>query len=94
MLLFWDRFRPATLDWQPLIPLPGPAAAAVSRYDGMLAAVPSATVLLSRWTMYEASYLRARKWNVLTELRVGEGRRSAILAFLALLSSAEGRKVF
>lgn len=48
------RFPPATLDWPQLIPLLGPAAAAVARYDGMLAAVPNPAVLLSPLTTQEA----------------------------------------
>jgi Fic family protein len=48
------RFPPPTLDWPRLIPLLGPAAAAVARYDGMLAAVPNPAVLLSPLTTQEA----------------------------------------
>ncbi len=48
------RFPPPTLDWPRLIPLLGPAAAAVARYDGMLAAVPDPAVLLSPLTTQEA----------------------------------------
>lgn len=48
------RFPPVTLDWPRLIPLLGPAAAAVARYDGMLAAVPNPGVLLSPLTTQEA----------------------------------------
>lgn len=48
------RFPPSTLDWPRLIPLLGPAAAAVARYDGMLAAVPNPAVLLSPLTTQEA----------------------------------------
>lgn len=48
------RFPPASLDWGQLIPLLGPAAAAVARYDGMLAAVPNPAVLLSPLTTQEA----------------------------------------
>jgi Fic family protein len=48
------RFPPAALDWPRLIPLLGPAAAAVARYDGMLAAVPNPDVLLSPLTTQEA----------------------------------------
>lgn len=48
------RFPPAALDWPQLIPLLGPAAAAVARYDGMLAAVPNPAVLLSPLTTQEA----------------------------------------
>lgn len=48
------RFPPALLDWPALIPLLGPAAAAVARYDGMLAAVPNADLLLAPLTTQEA----------------------------------------
>ncbi len=48
------RFPPAALDWPRLIPLLGPAAAAVARYDGMLAAVPNPDLLLSPLTTQEA----------------------------------------
>lgn len=48
------RFPPAQLDWPQLIPLIGPAAAAVARYDGLLAAIPSPDVLLSPLTTQEA----------------------------------------
>lgn len=48
------RFPPATLDWPALIPLLGPTAAAVARYDGMLAAIPNPGVLLSPLTTQEA----------------------------------------
>jgi len=47
-------FPPKTLDWEKLIPLVGPASAAVARYDGILSAVPNATVLLSPLTTQEA----------------------------------------
>lgn len=48
------RFPPERLDWEVLIPLLGPTAAAVARYDGTLAAVPNAAVLLSPLTTQEA----------------------------------------
>lgn len=48
------RFPPGLLDWPRLIPLLGPAAAAVARYDGMLAAVPNPGVLLSPLSTQEA----------------------------------------
>lgn len=48
------RFPPKALDWLRLIPLIGPAAAAVARYDGMLAAVPNPEVLLAPLTTQEA----------------------------------------
>ena len=48
------KFPPEELDWERLIPLIGPANAAVARYDGMLAAIPNAHVLLSPLTTQEA----------------------------------------
>lgn len=42
------------LDWSRLIPLLGPTAAAVARYDGMLAAIPNPDVLLSPLITQEA----------------------------------------
>lgn len=47
-------FPPKNLDWERLIPLLGPAAAAVARYDGMLQAIPNSSVLLSPLTTQEA----------------------------------------
>lgn len=47
-------FPPEQLRWDELIPQLGPAAAAVARYDGMLAAVPNPDVLLSPLTTQEA----------------------------------------
>lgn len=48
------QFPPEDLDWGRLVPLIGPANAAVARYDGMLAAIPNAHVLLSPLTTQEA----------------------------------------
>lgn len=48
------RFPPDRLDWPALIPLLGPTAAAVARYDGVLAAVPNPALLLSPLTTQEA----------------------------------------
>ncbi|MDF7801897.1 Fic/DOC family N-terminal domain-containing protein [Pontiellaceae bacterium B1224] len=48
------KFPPKTLEWEKLIPLVGPANAAVARYDGVLTAVPNASVLLSPLTTQEA----------------------------------------
>ena len=42
------------IEWEQLIPLVGPANAAVARQDGTLAAVPNASVLLSPLTTQEA----------------------------------------
>lgn len=47
-------FPPADLERKRLIPLLGPTAAAVARYDGVLAAVPNPAVLLSPLTTEEA----------------------------------------
>lgn len=48
------QFPPDTLDLERLMPLVGPANAAVARYDGMLAAIPNVHVLLSPLTTQEA----------------------------------------
>jgi Fic family protein len=48
------RFPPEDLDWVRLVPLIGPANAAVARYDGMLAAIPNAHIFLSSLTTQEA----------------------------------------
>ncbi len=48
------QFPPSDLDWSRLISLIGPANAALARYDGLLAAVPNASVLLSPLTTQEA----------------------------------------
>ena len=48
------QFSPKDLDWARLVPLIGPANAAVARYDGMLAAIPNVHVLLSPLTTHEA----------------------------------------
>jgi Fic family protein len=48
------QFPPQKLDWERLIPLLGPTAAAVARYDGALSAVPNPAVLLSPLTTEEA----------------------------------------
>ncbi|MCC7492005.1 MAG: Fic family protein [Fimbriimonadaceae bacterium] len=47
-------FPPTQIDWSRLIPLLGPAAAAVARYEGVLAAMPNTPVLLSPLTTQEA----------------------------------------
>ena len=50
------RFPPPQLDWSRLIPLIGPANAAVARYEGVLAGVPNPDVLLGPLTTQEAVY--------------------------------------
>jgi len=47
-------FPPKDLDWQQLIPLIGPANAAIARYDGLLNAIPNAAILLSPLATQEA----------------------------------------
>jgi Fic family protein len=49
-----EQFPPRVLDWPQLIPHIGPANAALARYDGLLTAIPNATVLLSPMTTQEA----------------------------------------
>ena len=48
------KFPPSDLNWSQLIPLIGPANAAVARYDGKLSSVPNAALLLSPLTTQEA----------------------------------------
>lgn len=48
------KFPPADLEWSRLIPLLGPASAALARYDALLLAIPNAAVLLSPLTTQEA----------------------------------------
>lgn len=45
---------PKLLDWPRLVPLIGPANAALARYDGLVAAIPNERVLLSPLTTQEA----------------------------------------
>ncbi|MFO7597135.1 MAG: Fic/DOC family N-terminal domain-containing protein [Desulfocurvibacter africanus] len=47
-------FPPVTLDWLRIIPLIGPANAAVARYEGVLRGIPNPDVLLSPLTSQEA----------------------------------------
>ncbi|MCK4660413.1 MAG: Fic family protein [Phycisphaerae bacterium] len=47
-------FPPSNLDWLQLVPLLGPASAALARYDGVLSAIPNPQVLLSPLTTQEA----------------------------------------
>jgi Fic family protein len=49
-----DRFPPGELDWAQLVPLIGPANAAVARFEGVLHAIPNANVLLSPLSDQEA----------------------------------------
>jgi Fic family protein len=49
-------FPPPELDWPMLLPLIGPATAAIARYDGLLGAIPNASLLLSPLTTQEAVF--------------------------------------
>ena len=48
------HFPPDVLDWPQLLPLIGPANAAVARYEGVLHGIPNPNVLLSPLTTQEA----------------------------------------
>ena len=48
------KFPPPSLRWEELIPLLGPASAALARYDGLLQAIPNPQVLLAPLTTQEA----------------------------------------
>ena len=50
----YGKFPPQDLGWTKLIPLIGPASAALARYDGILSAIPNPGVLLSPLTTQEA----------------------------------------
>ena len=48
------RFPPEGIDWQRLLPLTGPAHAAVGQYEGVLYGIPNPSLLLSPLTTQEA----------------------------------------
>lgn len=50
----YGKFPPKKIDWSRLILLIGPANAALARYDGTLAAIPNASILLSPLMTQEA----------------------------------------
>ena len=54
VLYHTGRFPPPTLDWQRLLPMIGPAHAAVASYEGMLYTMPNTSVLLSPLASQEA----------------------------------------
>jgi len=78
------RFPPKSLDYERLVPLLGPANAAVARFDGVLHAVPNAQVLLTPLTTQEA-VLSSRIEG--TQATFGE-----VLEFEAAEESATGEK--
>lgn len=48
------QFPPSSIDWNVLIPLLGPTAAAVARYDSMLRAIPNSNILITPLATHEA----------------------------------------
>lgn len=54
VLYHQDGFPPPDLDWPRLLPLIGPANAAIARYEGLLHSVPNPNILLSPLTTQEA----------------------------------------
>src|SRR3990167_5143489 len=48
------KFPPQNLDWARLVPLVGPANAALARYDGLLSAIPNSAILISPLSTQEA----------------------------------------
>ncbi|MEE9464792.1 MAG: Fic/DOC family N-terminal domain-containing protein [Candidatus Neomarinimicrobiota bacterium] len=77
-------FPPRELDWPRLLPLVGPANAAVARYDGLLHGIPNAQVLLSPLTSQEA-VLSSKIEG--TQATLGE-----VLEFEAAADTASGEK--
>lgn len=77
-------FPPPELDWSRLLPLIGPANAAVARYDGVLHGIPNPQVLLSPLTSQEA-VLSSRIEG--TQATLGE-----VLEFEAAEETATGEK--
>lgn len=48
------QFPPNNINWTKLIPLLGPTAAAVARYDSMLRAIPNSNILITPLATHEA----------------------------------------
>lgn len=78
------KFPPPTLDWPRLLPLIGPANAAVARYEGVLHGIPNAQVLLSPLTTQEAALSSKIEG---TQATLGE-----VLEFEAAQDTATGEK--
>ena len=64
------EFPPIAIDWPRLIPLIGPANAALARYDGVLSSIPNAAVLLSPLTTQEAVLSSRIEGPQATEIKV------------------------
>ena len=54
VLYHLGRFPPKNLDWERLLPIIGPAHAAVAGYEGILQVIPNSSVLLSPLASQEA----------------------------------------
>ncbi len=78
------KFPPSNVDWLRLMPLIGPANAAVARYEGVLHGIPNVQVLLSPLTSQEA-VLSSKIEG--TQATLGE-----VLEFEASAESATGEK--
>lgn len=50
----YGKFPPPNLEWDRIIPLIGPASAAIAYYDGILGGIPKADILLAPLTTQEA----------------------------------------
>ena len=50
----YGKFPPKKINWENIIPLIGPASAALARYDGILSVIPNPAVLLSPLATHEA----------------------------------------
>lgn len=94
-------FPPADLNWVKLVPLIGPANAAVARYDGILSAerpIFKGSDFIRSDTIPKPTAQRIlnvlKKEGILRELQPGSGSRSAILAYPQLLNLAEGYEAF
>lgn len=69
----YGNFPPEDLDWTELIPLIGPANAALARYDGTLAVIQNASVLLSP-LLREARGRRSGVYAFSELLNIAEGQ--------------------
>ncbi len=81
------KFPPVDLlDWTELVPLIGPASAAIARYDGMLGAIPNPEILLSPLSTQEAvlsSKIEGTQTTVEEVLEFEAGRKPDTPARLA-----------
>ncbi len=91
------RFPPQKLDWEKLVPLIGPANAALARYDGLLSAIPNSAILVSPLTIQEAvlsSRIEGTQATIGDVLEYESSRQASLYVFPELLNLTEGRDVF